>query len=133
MTNNVLMGIYGVLSQIKLNKISDRAARNTLINIHLTLHTASQEILGKQNELRKIHLADIPQEELLEASKGLPTSEETRTAVTRFNEDYRALMESEATIPPFEKISRDALCDACAESGIDITLGDLIILEPVLL
>lgn len=145
MTNNTLIGIYGFLGRIKLNLVTDKAVRNTLIGIHLKMHKMVKAFQEDETELRKRFLKGHEREvedfnKALSSAKDRKEAEiilencvapEAKALVESLNEALANLYNSDCG-EVFDKIEQEALLDICEEQGIDINCIDLINLEPIL-
>ena len=104
-----IINIFRTLGKIKLNKVEDKAMRNAFISDHLKMFRVAKEhddyIASLQGQFEPEAIKDI-------------------------NEAYQRYAEEEVKID-FDKIDRDAFGDVIAKGDIDLTLGEMVVLEPL--
>lgn len=104
-----IINMFRTLGKIKLNKVEDRGLRNALISDHLKMFR-----VAKENDEYIASLRDQFEPD----------------AVKDVNEAYQRYAEEEVKID-FDKIGRDAFGDMIAKGDIDLTLGEMVVLEPL--
>lgn len=104
-----IVNMYRILGRIKLNKITDKDLRNTIISDHLKMFR-----IAKEND------------EYIAALRG----QFDPSAVKELNEAYDTYASEEVPIE-LKKISRDAFADIVVASDIDFTLAEMAGLQPL--
>lgn len=103
-----IINMYRVLGKIKLNKVEDRMLRNSLIGDHLKMFRVAREC-----------------DEYVAALAGRFDAD----AVKEANEAYQSYLNETVDIG-LDGIGRDTLCDIVDKGDIEMTLGELALLEP---
>lgn len=101
--------MYQTLAKIKLNKVSDKVMRNALISDHLKMFR-----IAKENDEYIVSLR----------------AQFEPTAVKDLNEAYDRYAREEVDIE-LERVDRSAFGDIIAAGDIDLTLGEMAMLEPL--
>lgn len=101
--------MFRTLGKIKLNKIEDRVLRNSLISNHLKMFK-----IAKENDEYVIALRE----------------QFDPDAVKDFSEAYQKYADQIVDID-LSKVNRESFGDMIAAGDIDLTLGELIYLEPL--
>ena len=104
-----IINMFRTLGKIKLNKVEDKPLRNALISNHLKMFR-----IAKENDE---YIASLREQFDPEA-------------VQDVNEAYQKYAEEEVKID-LVKIDGEAFGDMIAGSDIDITLGEMTLLEPL--
>lgn len=104
-----IINMFRTLGKIKLNKVEDKSLRNALISNHLKMFR-----IAKENDE---YIASLREQFDPEA-------------VQDVNEAYQKYAEEEVKID-LVKIDREAFGDIIAGSDIDLTLGEMTLLEPL--
>lgn len=104
-----IINMFRTLGKIKLNKVEDKSLRNALISNHLKMFR-----IAKENDE---YIASLREQFDPEA-------------VNDINEAYQKYAEEEVKID-LVKIDGEAFGDMIAGSDIDITLGEMTLLEPL--
>lgn len=104
-----IINMFRVLGKIKLNKVEDRGLRNVLISDHLKMFRVARENDEYVASLREQFDPD---------------------AVKDVNEAYQRYAEEEVEVD-LAKIDGEAFGDMIAKGDIDLTLGEMAILEPL--
>lgn len=104
-----IINMFLTLGKIKLNKVSDKAMRNALISDHLKMFRVARE-----------------NDEYIASLQG----QFDPAAVKELNEAYDRYAKEEIDIE-LEKIGREAFVDMIASGNIDLTLGEMAMLEPL--
>lgn len=101
--------MFRTLGKIKLNKVADREMRNALISDHFEFYKVARE--------NDEYIASLQ-------------SQFDPEAVKDVNEAYQKYAEEEVKID-LVKIDREAFGDMIAGSDIDLTLGEMTLIEPL--
>lgn len=104
-----IINMFRTLGKIKLNKVEDKSLRNALISNHLKMFR-----VAKENDE---YIASLREQFDPEA-------------VQDVNEAYQKYAEEEVKID-LVKIDREAFGDMIAGSDIDLTLGEMTLIEPL--
>lgn len=104
-----IINMFRTLGKIKLNKVEDKPLRNALISNHLKMFR-----IAKENDE---YIASLREQFDPEAVKEV-------------NEAYQKYAEEEVK-PDFVKIDGETFGDMIAASDIDLTLGEMAMLEPL--
>lgn len=104
-----IINMFRVLGKIKLNKVSDKAMRNALVADHLKMFRVARE---NDEYIASLQVQFDP------------------AAVKEINEAYDRYAKEEIDIE-LEKIDREAFADMIASGDIDLTLTELVTLEPL--
>ena len=104
-----IINMFRTLGKIKLNKVEDKSLRNALISDHLKMFRVARE--------NDEYIASLREQFDPEA-------------VNDVNEAYQKYAEEEVKID-LVKIDGEAFGDMIAGSDIDITLGEMTLLEPL--
>ena len=105
-----IINAYLTLGKVKLNKIEDKAMRNALISDHLKMFRVAKE-----------------NDEYIASLQG----QFDPAAVKDINEAYDRYAKEEIDIE-LEKIDREAFVDMIANADIDLTLAEVVTLQPLL-
>ena len=105
-----IINMYRTLGKIKLNKVSDKVMRNALISDHLKMFRVAKE-----------------NDEYIASLQG----QFDPAAVKDINEAYDRYAKEEIDIE-LEKIDREAFVDMIANADIDLTLAEIVNLQPLL-
>lgn len=105
-----IINMFRTLGKIKLNKVSDKGMRNALISDHLKMFRVAKE-----------------NDEYIASLQG----QFEPAAVKELNEAYDRYAKEEIDIE-LEKIDREAFVDMIASSDIDLTLAEIVNLQPLL-
>lgn len=101
--------MFRTLGKIKLNKVEDRTLRNTLITDHLKMFRVARE--------NDEYIASLREQFDPEAVKDV-------------NEAYQRYAEERVEIE-LAKVDRESFGDMIAKGDIDLTLGEMVVLEPL--
>ena len=101
--------MFRSLGRIKLNKITDKGLRSSLVSNHLKMFKVAKENDDYIMALRQQFDPDATRE---------------------LNEAYDQYAGEEVSID-LQKIDRDTFVDIIANSDIEFTLSDMILLEPL--
>lgn len=104
-----IINMFRTLGKIKLNKVSDKVMRNALISDHLKMFRVAKE---NDEYIASLQAQFEP------------------AAVKELNEAYDRYAKEEIDIE-LEKIDREAFADMIASGDIDLTLTELVTLEPL--
>lgn len=104
-----IINMFRTLGKIKLNKVSDKVMRNALISDHLKMFK-----VAKENDEYIVSLQ----------------AQFEPTAVKELNEAYDRYAREEVDIE-LERVDRSAFGDIIASGDIDLTLGEMTMLEPL--
>lgn len=102
--------MFRTLGKIRLNKVADREMRNALISDHFEFYKVSRE-----------------NDEYIASLQG----QFDPAAVKDINEAYDRYAKEEIDIE-LEKIDREAFVDMIANADIDLTLAEVVTLQPLL-
>lgn len=105
-----IINAYLTLGKVKLNKIEDKAMRNALVSDHLKMFRVARE-----------------NGEYVASLQG----QFDPAAVKEINEAYDRYAKEKIDIE-LEKIDRAAFVDMIASSDIDLTLAEIVTLQPLL-
>lgn len=104
-----IINMFRTLGKVKLNKVEDKSLRNALISDHLKMFR-----IAKENDE---YIASLREQFDPEAVKDI-------------NEAYDKYAREEIDIE-LEKIDREAFADMIASGDIDLTLGEMAMMEPL--
>lgn len=104
-----IINMFRTLGKVKLNKVEDKSLRNALISNHLKMFR-----VAKENDE---YIASLREQFDPEA-------------VNDINEAYQKYAEEEVAID-LVKIDGEAFGDMIAAGDIDLTLGEMTLLEPL--
>ena len=104
-----IINMFRTLGKIRLNKVSDKVMRNALISDHLKMFR-----VAKENDEYIVSLQ----------------AQFEPTAVKELNEAYDKYAREEVDIE-LERVDRSAFGDIIASGDIDLTLGEMAMLEPL--
>lgn len=104
-----IINMFRTLGKIKLNKVEDKAMRNALISNHLKMFRVARE---NDEYIASLQAQFEP------------------TAVKDLNEAYDKYAREEMDIE-LERVDRSAFGDIIASGDIDLTLGEMAMLEPL--
>lgn len=102
--------MFRTLGKIRLNKVADREMRNALISDHFEFYKVTRE-----------------NDEYIASLQG----QFDPAAVKDINEAYDRYAKEEIDIE-LEKIDREAFVDMIANADIDLTLAEVVTLQPLL-
>lgn len=105
-----IINAYLTLGKVKLNKIEDKAMRNALVSDHLKMFRVARE---NDEYVASLQRQFDP------------------AAVKEINEVYDRYAKEKIDIE-LEKIDREAFADMIASSDIDLTLAEIVTLQPLL-
>lgn len=105
-----IINMFRTLGKIKLNKVSDKGMRNALISDHFEFYKVARE-----------------NDEYIASLQG----QFDPAAVKDINEAYDRYAKEEIDIE-LEKIDREAFVDMIANADIDLTLAEVVTLQPLL-
>lgn len=104
-----IINMFRTLGKIKLNKVADKGMRNALISNHLKMFRVARE---NDEYIASLQAQFEP------------------TAVKDLNEAYDKYAREEIDIE-LERVDRSAFGDIIAAGDIDLTLGEMAMLEPL--
>ena len=104
-----IINMFRTLGKIKLNKVADKGMRNALISNHLKMFRVARE---NDEYIASLQAQFEP------------------TAVKDMNEAYDKYAREEIDIE-LERVDRSAFGDIIASGDIDLTLGEMAMLEPL--
>ena len=104
-----IINMFRTLGKIKLNKVADKGMRNALISDHLKMFRVAKE---NDEYIASLQAQFEP------------------TAVKDINEAYDRYARDEVDIE-LERVDRSAFGDIIASGDIDLTLGEMAMLEPL--
>ena len=104
-----IINMFRTLGKVKLNKVADKGMRNALISDHLKMFRVARE-----------------NDEYIASLQG----QFEPTAVKDINEAYDRYARDEVDIE-LERVDRSAFGDIIASGDIDLTLGEMAMLEPL--
>lgn len=104
-----IINAYLILGKVKLNKVEDKAMRNALVADHLKMFRVAKE-----------------NDEYIASLQG----QFDPAAVKDINKAYDRYAKEEIDIE-LEKIDREAFADMIASGDIDLTLGEMAMMEPL--
>ena len=104
-----IINMFRTLGKIKLNKVADKGMRNALISDHLKMFRVAKE---NDEYIASLQAQFEP------------------TAVKDINEAYDRYAKEEVDIE-LERVDRSAFGDIIASGDIDLTLGEMAMLEPL--
>ena len=105
-----IINAYLTLGKVRLNKVEDKAMRNTLVADHLKMFRVARE---NDEYVASLQRQFDP------------------AAVKEINEAYDRYVKEEINIE-LEKIDREAFADMIASGDIDLTLAEVVTLQPLL-
>jgi uncharacterized lipoprotein YehR (DUF1307 family) len=105
-----IINAYLTLGKVRLNKVEDKAMRNTLVADHLKMFRVARE---NDEYVASLQRQFDP------------------AAVKEINEAYDRYAKEEINIE-LEKIDREAFADMIASGDIDLTLAEVVTLQPLL-
>lgn len=105
-----IINAYLTLGKVKLNKVEDKAMRNALVSDHLKMFRVARE-----------------NDDYIASLQG----QFDPAAVKELNEVYDRYAKEEIDIE-LERIDREAFVDMIASSDIDLTLAEIVNLQPLL-
>ena len=105
-----IINAYLILGKVKLNKVEDKAMRNALVADHLKMFRVARE---NDEYVASLQRQFDP------------------AAVKEINEAYDRYAKEEINIE-LEKIDREAFADMIASGDIDLTLAEVVTLQPLL-
>ena len=105
-----IINAYLILGKVKLNKIEDKAMRNALVSDHLKMFRVARE---NDEYVASLQRQFDP------------------AAVKEINEAYDRYAKEKIDIE-LEKIDREAFADMIASGDIDLTLAEIVTLQPLL-
>lgn len=105
-----IINAYLILGKVKLNKVEDKAMRNALVADHLKMFRVARE---NDEYVASLQRQFDP------------------AAVKEINEAYDRYAKEEINIE-LDKIDREAFADMIASGDIDLTLAEVVTLQPLL-
>lgn len=150
MKRSTIIEAFKLINGIKMNVVTDKETRSAIISNHLMMYKVAQEndeevkkvyeklFEGKNEDLQKV--AELRQEFNTEGT----TNERKLAIVKELNDNYRPIFELEAEFNKtfaerneedvdikVVKFDREAFVNACADSGVEFTMVDIIRLEDI--
>ena len=150
MKRSTIIEAFKLINGIKMNVVSDKETRSAIISNHLQMYKVAQAhdeevkkvyeklFEGKNEDLQKV--AELRQEFNTEGT----TNERKLAIVKELNDNYRPIFELEAEFNKtfaerneedvdikVVKFDREAFVNACADSGVEFTMVDIIRLEDI--
>ena len=150
MKRSTIIEAFRLINSIKMNVVTDKETRRAIISNHLVMYKVAQEneeevkkifeklFEGKNEELQKV--AGLRQEFNAEGT----TNERKLAIVKELNDNYKHIFELEAEFNNiFEnrneeevdvkviEFDREAFVNACADSGVEFTMVDILRLEDI--
>lgn len=128
---SVVNAIAGVLSGIKINKITDKAVKTALVNDYLHLRKFAKEASNDAEELRKKFREDWADEldaivELRQSGKPVVGHKEYLDAERDANQAIQALYDNDVEVS-LKPVKMDAFLTACG--GEELTFEQLAVLQ----
>ena len=149
MKEGKIIEAFKLLNGIKMNVVSDKETRSAIIGNHLQMYKVAQAheeevkkiyeklFEGKEEDLKKV--AELRQEFM-----NAKTNEERGAIVKELNANYVHIFELEKEFNDtfakkaeedvdikVVKFDREAFVNACADSGVEFTMVDIIRLEDI--
>lgn len=149
MKEGKIIEAFKLLNGIKMNVVSDKETRSAIISNHLQMYKVAQAhdeevkkiyeklFEGKEEDLKKV--AELRQEFM-----NAKTNEERGAIVKELNDNYAHIFELEKEFNDtfakkaeedvdikVVKFDREAFVNACADSGVEFTMVDIIRLEDI--
>lgn len=150
MKRGIIIEAFKFLNGVKMNAVTDKETRGAIISNHLMMYKIAQEneeavkkvyeklFEGKNEDLQKV--AELRQEFNTEGT----TNERKLAIVKELNDNYKHIFELEAEFNKafierneeevdvkVVKFDREAFVNACADSGVEFTMVDIIRLEDI--
>ena len=150
MKRSTIIEAFKLINGIKMNVVTDKETRSAIISNHLMMYKVAQEndeevkkvyeklFEGKNEDLQKV--AELRQEFNTEGT----TNERKLAIVKELNDNYKHIFELEAEFNKafaerneedvdikVVKFDRDAFVNACADSGVEFTMVDILRLEDI--
>lgn len=128
---SVVNALVGILSGVKLNKISDREVKTTLINDYLHLRKFVKEAMDDKNEIANKFQSDwrdefVAVETLRREGKPVIGHEAYLAAEADANKQVQELFNNEVEVAP-KAVKMDAFLAACG--GEELTLEQIALLQ----
>ena len=149
MKRGTIIEAFKLINGIKMNVVSDKDTRNAIIANHLAMYKIAQEndeeakkvfeklFEGKEEDVRKVA-------ELRQKFMSATENAERADIVKELNDNYKQIFELEAEFNKtfaerneedvdikVVKFDREAFVNACADSGVEFTMIDIIRLEDI--
>lgn len=150
MKRGTIIDAFKLINGIKMNVVSNKDTRNAIIANHLAMYKIAQEndeeakkvfeklFEGKNEDLQKV--AELRQEFNTEGA----TNERKLAIVKELNDNYKHIFELESEFNKtfaerneedvdikVVKFDREAFVNACADSGVEFTMIDIVRLEDI--
>ena len=149
MKRGTIIEAFKLINGIKMNVVSDKDTRNAIIANHLAMYKIAQEndeeakkvfeklFEGKEEDVRKVA-------ELRQKFMSATENAERADIVKELNDNYKQIFELESEFNKafaerneedvdikVVKFDREAFVNACADSGVEFTMVDIIRLEDI--
>lgn len=149
MKRGTIIEAFKLINGIKMNVVSDKDTRNAIISNHLAMYKIAQEndeeakkvfeklFEGKEEDVRKVA-------ELRQKFMSATENAERADIVKELNDNYKQIFELESEFNKafaerneedvdikVVKFDREAFVNACADSGVEFTMVDIIRLEDI--
>lgn len=149
MKRGTIIDAFKLINGIKMNVVSDKDTRNAIIANHLAMYKIAQEndeeakkvfeklFEGKEEDVRKVA-------ELRQKFMGATEKEERITIVKELNDNNKQIFELESEFNKIfaerneedvdikvVKFDREAFVNACADSGVEFTMIDIVRLDDI--
>ncbi len=149
MKEGKIIETFKLLNGIKMNVVTDKETRGAIISNHLKMYKVAQ---AHDEEVKKIYekLFEGKEEDMKEVAKlrekfmNAKTQEERGSIVKELNDKYAHIFElerefNEAFAKKGEeeieislvKFDKEKFINACADSGVEFTMSDIIRLEEI--
>lgn len=149
MKRGTIIDAFKLINGIKMNVVSNKDTRNAIIANHLAMYKIAQEndeeakkvfeklFEGKEEDVRKVA-------ELRQKFMSATENAERADIVKELNDNYKQIFELESEFNKafaerneedvdikVVKFDREAFVNACADSGVEFTMVDIIRLEDI--
>ena len=149
MKRGTIIDAFKLINGIKMNVVSNKDTRNAIIANHLAMYKIAQEndeeakkvfeklFEGKEEDVRKVA-------ELRQKFMNATENEERADIVKELNDNYKQIFELESEFNKtfaerneedvdikVVKFDRDAFVNACADSGVEFTMIDIVRLDDI--
>lgn len=149
MKRGTIIEAFKLINGIKMNVVSNKDTRNAIIANHLAMYKIAQEndeeakkvfeklFEGKEEDVRKVA-------ELRQRFMSATENAERADIVKELNDNYKQIFELESEFNKtfaerneedvdikVVKFDREAFVNACADSGVEFTMVDIIRLEDI--
>lgn len=149
MKRGTIIEAFKLINGIKMNVVSNKDTRNAIIANHLAMYKIAQEndeeakkvfeklFEGKEEDVRKVA-------ELRQKFMSATENAERADIVKELNDNYKQIFELESEFNKtfaerneedvdikVVKFDREAFVNACADSGVEFTMVDIIRLEDI--